>query len=175
MRATLIEILLYMGLGALIMWYLIPNKVIEIPGLDKTEYEWIHDTTETIKKLYIDRIVVKPVLVETKDTLYNDSLESPINLVEEYDRITDSLVALTYGRIKYYSKITALNDTINVKLESVRDSILDLEVRLAARDIVNNQIRTIYIPKKSDTEEWWIKPSIVAGGIIVGYGLGSIK
>lgn len=175
MRATLIEILLYMGLGALIMWYLIPNKVIEIPGLDKTEYSWIRDTIEVKDTVYFETIKIREIgIISIKDTTYNDSIPTPVDMIAEYDRLTDSLISQSFARMKYYSKITNNNDTININFEAIRDSIINMEIKLAAKEIMKRQIRTVYVPK-TEKEEWWVKPSIVAGGIIVGYGLGSIK
>jgi hypothetical protein len=176
MRTTLIEVLLYLGLGALIMWYLLPNKIVEIPGLNSTEYPWIRDTVKVKDTAYFETIKVqKIVIISIKDTTYNDSIPTPINLIAEYDRITNSLVSLSFARMKYYSKITNTNDTVSIHYESIRDSIIELEIKLAAREVIKNEIRTVFVPNKSDEEEWWIKPSIIAGSIIVGYGLGSIK
>lgn len=175
MRTTLLEILLYLGLGALIAWYLFPQKLVTIPGLDTTEYSWISDTVEVRDTVYFETIKVQPGIISIKDTIYNDSIAIPFDVLAEYDRLTDSLVKSSFARMKFYRKITDKNDTVSVYFESIRDSIIELEIKLAAKEIIKKQVRTVYIPSKQAEEKWWIKPSIVAGSIIVGYGLGSIK
>lgn len=175
MRATFIEILLYMGLGALIMWYLIPNKIVEIPGINKIEYKgWLHDTTTVIEKEYIEKVVFKPKLVYVKDTS-DSTAPMPTEFLAEYDKLTDSLSKSSALRLKTYQAITDTKDTVDLTLESIRDSIMDLSIRFGVREVMRKQIRTIYVPEAQEPEEWWVKPAIATGGIIIGYGLGSIK
>jgi hypothetical protein len=173
-RSSIIELLIAMIIGALLAYWLLPNRIVEIPGVHETEYSWIRDTIQVKDTVYFETIQVQPGIISIRDTTYNDSIPIPIDLLAEYDRITDSLINNSTGRMKFYKQITATKDTIDITLESIRDSIIDLEIRLGAREILKNQIRTVYIPNETK-EEWWIKPIIGAGGIIIGYGLGSIK
>lgn len=174
MRNSAFDIIIYFLIGVFVAWYFIPQKTIKLPGVDTHEYSWLRDTILTRDTIYLQKIKTIPILVATKDTQTVQNAKIDYNLVTRYEQITDSLIKTNFSRLKYYKKITAEKDTIDLTLESVRDSIMDLEIRLAAREVLNKEYRTIVVPK-NETESWWIKPVIGAGGVVLGYGLGKLK
>lgn len=173
-RSSIIELLIAMAIGAMLAIWLYPKDIIKVPGEKVIEYDWLRDTIREIDSVYFETIKVIPKEISIRDTVFDDSISKPVDLLAEYDRITDSLVTLQTARMHFFREITSNKDTVDIMFEGVRDSIIELEIRLAAREVMKNQIRTIYIPKETG-EEWWVSPAIGVGGVVLGYGLGSLR
>lgn len=81
-----------------------------------------------------------------------------------FDRLNMMNVAIIYRD----TLVTDCNDSVYVAFNDVEKHFLPAEIRLADREVLIPE-RTIFIPQ---AEAWWIKPALVAGAFLIGYGVG---
>lgn len=137
-------------IGYMISHYIFPNKVEKIKIVKEKEVSIV---TDTIKELILrPQITIK----DTGSIVYR---VDTVIITKPFVATLDTIAKGDSIAIAYYFP----------------ENLFDLNIRFKPDEKITIK-EYITITKEIEKEEaWWIKPCYVAGSLVLGYGLGSIK